>query len=393
MRVAYFSPLPPERSGIADYSRELLPALAEQVELTLYAADPRQVDQALRRQFPIRPLAQYPQEQWQFDIPLYQMGNSQYHASFYPLLLRYPGLVVLHDYAIHHFIAHMTLDQGNFSAYAREMTYVWGVPGMQRAQAMRLGQARAAVFETPLNRRLLDSSLGLIVHSGYVADLVRQQGCDVPQSIIPALIEELPGQSRRDELQLDQNTVLFASYGVITGPKQIDLILRVFRRLRETVPNAHYLLVGEVLPEVEIAALIGELDLASAVTHIDYVPDLGCFIDWVHSADIVVNLRQPTMGETSATALRAMAAARPLIVNDLGWYAEIPEKAALKIRPADEDSLLSAMICLAQSPELRQEIGAAGRRYTRQECHPQTIAAAYVRALSSTLETYLQSHE
>jgi glycosyltransferase involved in cell wall biosynthesis len=171
------------------------------------------------------------------------------------------------------------------------------------------------------------------------------------------------------------------------------MALWAFKKLRESMPGAHYLLVGETLAETDLAALITELDLTGAVTHIDYVPELSRFVDWVYTADIVINLREPTMGETSATALRAMAAGRPLIVFDHGWYAEIPTEAASKIPPLDEEALLTAMRHLAQSAPLRSKMGEAGQHYTRQECHPQTVAEAYVRALSSTLESYLRPHE
>lgn len=393
LRIAYFSPLPPQRSGIADYSRELLPYLAQQAELVLYTADPGQVEAELRTQFVIRSLDRYPQERWDTDIALYQMGNSEFHASFYPTLLRYPGLVVLHDYAIHHFIAHRTLDQGDFAAYAREMGYAMGARGMQRAHSIRLGQAPAAVYESALNDRLLDSSLGLIVHGTYVADKIRRQGFDRPLAIIPALIEDHPGRSRRDELELAKETVLFASYGVITKQKQIELALRAFKRLRDTEPNAHYLLVGEALEDMDLDAIIDKLDLAGAVTHVGYVPDLNRFVDWVHTADIVINLREPTMGETSATALRAMAAGRPLIVFDQGWYAEIPDEAAIKTPSLDEEGLLAAMLRLAQLPRLRQQMGEAGRYYTREVCGPQAVADAYLQALSSIVEAVLKPYE
>ncbi len=232
------------------------PDLAQQVELTLYTADPQQIDAQIRTQFEVRDLHHFAQDRRQFDLPLYQMGNSEYHDAFYPTLLRYPGLVVLHDYLIHQFIAYRSLEQDDFTGYAREMGYALGAQGMQLAHAIRLGQAPPASFAIPLNDRLLDSSLGLIVHSAYVADKIRAAGFERPLAIIPALIEEHAGQSRRAVLGLADDAPLFASFGVITQQKQIEMALNAFRDLRETVPEAHYLLVGEALPEVDPQAMI-----------------------------------------------------------------------------------------------------------------------------------------
>jgi glycosyltransferase involved in cell wall biosynthesis len=393
LRIAYFSPLPPERSGIADYSRELLPYLARKVALVLYTQDPVSVTGGLKEQFDIRELDRFQDEHSQFDLALYQMGNSEYHTAAYATLLQYPGLVVLHDYLIHHFIAHRTRDQGNFAGYAREMGYALGVPGMRLAHAIRLGQAPSMTFEVALNERLLDSSLGFIVHSQFVAEKIRQRGLDQPLAIIPALVEQHSGVSRRQRLRLADDVLLLASFGLITKQKQIEMALRAFQMLRHTIPNSHYLLVGEVLPEVNLDAVISELDLGGAVTKLGYLPELQDFIDWLHTADVIVNLREPTVGETSATALRAMAAGRPLIVFDQGWYREIPAAAAIKIAPLDEEMLLSAMIRLAESPQVRQQMGQAGQRYTRENCHPAAIADAYTDALVATIEWYSKPHE
>jgi glycosyltransferase involved in cell wall biosynthesis len=393
LRIAYFSPLPPERSGIADYSRELLPYLAQQAEVVLYAADPEHVDEEIKTEFKVRELSRFEQEHRQFDVALYQMGNSEYHASFYLTLTHIPGVVVLHDYSIHHFIAHRTFMQGDFAGYAREMGYALGERGMHRAHAMRLGQVPSAVFEVALNDRVLDSSLGLIVHSAYVADKIRRRGFDRPLTIIPALIEEYPGRSRRDELNLPDDVILFASFGMITKQKQIEMALRTFRTVGESFPNARYLLVGEALADMDLESLIEELNLVGSVIQVGYVPYLSDFVDWVHTADVVINLRYPTVGETSATALRAMAAGRPLIVFDHGWYREIPDEAALKTAPLDEEMLLAAMLRLAGSPQLREQMGRVGKCYTRERSHPAAVAEAYVRTLSSTLDVYLEPYE
>ncbi len=393
LRIAYFSPLPPERSGIADYSRELLPYLARKVAIVLYAADPTRVAGEIKEQFEIRELDKFPQERSEFDLALYHMGNSEYHMATYPTLLRYPGLVVLHDYLIHHFVVHRTLEQGDFAGYAREMGYALGVPGMHVAYAIYLGQTPSMAFDVPLNERLLDSSLGFIVHSKFVADKIRRRGLDQPLTIIPGLVEQHAGVSRRHVLQLGDDTLIFASFGLITKPKQIEMVLRVFKMLRRKTPNSHFLLAGDALPDLDLDTIIAELGLSDAVTNLGYLPDLQDFIDWMHTADVIINLREPTVGETSATALRAMAAGRPLIVFDQGWYREIPDAAAIKTAPLDGDMLLSAMNRLAQSPQLREQMGQAGKHYTIENCHPAAIADAYVRALAATIAWYTKPYE
>ena len=91
-RIAWFSPLPPSRSGIADYSAELLPHLAELVDLTVFAADPAAVTLP---GLTVRPASDFVLNHAEYDLPLYQMGNSDQHEWVYAMMLRHPGVAVL----------------------------------------------------------------------------------------------------------------------------------------------------------------------------------------------------------------------------------------------------------------------------------------------------------
>lgn len=386
LRLAYFSPLPPIRSGIADYSHDLLPELGKLAQITLYADNPAQVNQALVGQFPVRPMADFPDDHWRYDLPLYQMGNSQHHAAMYSLALDYPGVVVLHDYGLHHFVAHSTAGQGNFPAYARELGYALGPAGLHQAWEIWRGHRLHPLYELPLNDRLIDRSLALIVHSQYAANLIGRRWPDRPLVAIPALMIDQPSHSLRQTLELPPQTVIFASIGMVTESKRIDLALKAFARLRNEGLQVHYLIVGEIHQEVDLPALIAKLGLEGAVTHTGYVAKLEQFVAWTTTADIVINLRQPTAGETSAAALRAMAAGRPLIVFDQGWYSEIPNGAAIKIAVGDEEALLAAMRQLAIQPGMRQQMGQYGQGHIAQYHRPAAVASRYIAFLNQYLD-------
>lgn len=385
LRIAFFSPLPPARSGIADYSAELLPYLARRADIVVFATGP---DVEPVGGLPLKPIDEFLSCRDQFDIALYQMGNSEHHEAIYDLLIRYPGVVVLHDYALHHFVRHYTRNEGAFGGYGRELAYVLGTEGRQLAQDIRRGMVEPPLYDEPLNERLVDASLGLMVHSEYAAAGVRRHRPTVPLAVIPALIEPRPGSSLRSRLDLPNEAILFGSFGQITAEKQPVFTLQAFSRLRETQPDAHFLFAGEALSDIgdTFNGMIESLGLTGCVHHIGYVPDLDEFVNWIYTADVVVNLRQPTAGETSAVALRAMAAGRPLIVFDHGWYHEIPADIALKIPPLDGAGLTAAMARLAGSAELRQQMGRAGREYALKISHPDQVAAAYITFIRKTLE-------
>jgi glycosyltransferase involved in cell wall biosynthesis len=193
-------------------------------------------------------------------------------------------------------------------------------------------------------------------------------------------------------MQAPDNALVFASLGQVTPHKQMELALHAFKQLRQTHPHGRYLIVGEITPESGLDALIARLELEDTVYATGHVPHLADFVNWLLLADVVINLRHPTLGETSAVALRAMGAGKPLIVFDQGWYSELPDSAARKIAPMDEAALLEAMRQLADEPELRQEMGRAAQQTVLEQCAPDKVAAAYLAFIRQLMAHYGGTH-
>ena len=379
MRVAYFSPLPPAHTGVADYSWELLPSLATQLEVTLFVDDVAAIDPLIVTRWSVYPIAAYGAERWNFDAAIYQLGNSFFHEAIYRTACQYPGLVVLHDYNLHHFIAERTLGRGSFGGYRRELAYNLGDAGQQLGKDIRQGKRALPLFEYPLNERVLDMSLGLIAHSEFIAAQVRRRKPPLPVKVIPAPIAMYQAVEAQHVPDWPADALIFASVGQVTASRQIDLVLRAFAEVERDVPQARCLIVGEWrLPDQSLEDLTCELKLGDKVRHIDFVERLDDFAAWIAAADVVVNLRQPSAGETSATALRTLAAGRPLIVNDTGWYHELPETVCLKVPPRDLQALTQAMLSLAQNAVLRAQMGRAAAEYAQRVHSPAYAAAQYV---------------
>jgi glycosyltransferase involved in cell wall biosynthesis len=375
--------MPPARSGIADYSSRLLPQLAQHAAIVVFVPDPDRVAPELRAAYSIRPQAAFAPQRWQFDAALYQMGNSAHHEALYVHMRRYPGIVVLHDVVLHHFIADRTTGRGNLPAYARELSFAEGATGLRRAWA----SAPADVVAHPLNERIARLSLGLIVHSRYAQRRLRLHHPDRPVLHVPALVAPQSGVARRDELPWPGDSLIFASFGQATANKRLDRALAAFARVRADVPAARFLVVGEVLPEVALEEMIAERGLQDCVHVAGFVPAASAFFDWLATADVVVNLRAPTLGETSAVALQALAAGRPLIAYDHGWYAELPDDVAVKVPPLDDEALAAAMKALATNPERRRALGQRVAAYAHEAHAPALCARAYVAAVQRVLHT------
>jgi glycosyltransferase involved in cell wall biosynthesis len=404
LRLAYFSPLPPARSGIADYSAELLPHLGRLADVTVFGTDDGQwtVDDsastALHR-LPlktVRPLRDYASRRWHYDLALYQMGNSQHHDAIYAHCLRYPGVVVLHDYTLHHAQAHRTAGQGQLGAYVRELGYSYGAAGLRLAYRIQAGQQPMPLFALPLNERLLHTNLGFIVHSQYVAKRIRPQIGARPLAVVPQIMtppttaapprQTLPGWPTH----WPEQAIIMASAGQVTPARRLDEVLAAFKKLCANWP-IYYLIIGDTGREVDVARLVADLGLTQRVHFTGYLPNLADFSHWLAATDIIVNLRHPTAGETSAVALRAMAAGKPLIVYDHGWYAELPDETCYKVPPLDQPALIAALSSLVANGTERTRLGETAVAYITHHCQPSTIAQRYLDVLNQMVSVIIRN--
>lgn len=382
LRLAYFSPLPPAPAGIADYSKELLPFLSDLAHLTLFSDEPEKIDNELRKRFQIVPTSAYGSQRWEYDLALYHMGNhGLHHASIGEMALRYPGVVVFHEVILHDYTAYITVGQRDFAAYARELGYELGSAGYELAWQERIGRMSRPVHSIPFNKRLIGRSLGLVVHSRSAADLVAQQGVELPLAVIPQLAVSRDVPSLRHRLELPAETTVFAATGLVNDTKRIDQSLDAFYRLKAIEPEAFFLIVGGAHTDVDLPRLIRQRRLQKSVHWTGRVETLEEFVGWTAAADVVVSLRHPTLGETSSAAVRALAAGKPLIVYDQGWYGELPDDLCIKVPPLEPDPLLEAMLTLARDPIRRQEMGLASRSFAGQQLDPHRIAGQYIRFL------------
>jgi glycosyltransferase involved in cell wall biosynthesis len=352
VKVAYYSPLPPERTGISEYSALLLPALGRRVEIEVARRghDPRA------------------------DIAVYHIGNNPAaHDWIVDALRRRPGVVVLHDFVLHHLVAGMTLARGDQAGYLRAMQHEHGLPGWLLALGLLEGtvpmiwEQRPEDF--PLAGEVLSLADALVVHSGYVERLAREAGYEGRLWRIPMAAWPLPeGPAERPA-----GGPVFASFGHHNASKRVPQLVEAFRLARERLPEARLLLVGSLGERYALP------QLPEGAEHVDYVDEDRLWA-LMRGADVHVSLRFPTMGETSGSVVRSLSLAKPLVVSDVGWFAELPDSAALKVAPGpDEVEALAA--ALVRAVEEAPALGAASLAYARTELDLQRVAGLHAAAL------------
>ena len=392
MRVAYYSPLPPQKSGIADYSAELLPHLAEHCEIELIVDDGVRPEET---RFPVHGHRALPGllAAGRFDAVLYQLGNNRdYHASIYRSLIDHPGVVVLHEYVIHHLVRDLTLFAGDPQAYVREMRYAYGLTGEAMARRCVATGVPLDPWSYPLFERGVDASLGVIVHNQVTRDRVLASRplariATVPHHLSLGGLPEVSSAEARRALGIEPGTFAVATFGFLTASKRPGVLLRTFARLRREVPAARLLIVGEVSPHFDFDRVFTP-ELREGVTITGRL-EIDRFLLYMRACDVAVNLRHPTAGETSGTVIRLLGLGKPLIVNETGSFAEIPDDCCAKVPLDDteEDLLVAYLLALARDEPLRLRMGENARRHMALHHGLVDSARKYAGFLRETVES------
>ncbi|MCX6603437.1 MAG: methyltransferase domain-containing protein [Acidobacteria bacterium] len=351
--------MPPAKSGIADYSAALVEALHRHAQVTVQ-------EQA-------GPAA---------GLGLYQIGNNGHHAFVYEEALRHPGVVVLHESNLHHLITDLTICRQDWDAYVAACEFDGGPAALAFAERVRRLEVGPDYEGVPMLKRILAASRGVIVHSEAVAQDVRRAGYSGPLAKIPhgAWLPELGDRMGfRTRLGLDQATPLIGIFGFLKPYKRIAESLRAFKRLIRLRPDARMVLVGEAHPDFPLASLIRGMGLEEHVRLLGFTP-IEDFNGYIAACDVILNLRFPTVGESSGTLLRSLGMGRAVIVSNIGSFAEYPDSICLKV-PVDateEDTIFEYLNLLVSRPELGRQMGARARAWVEQECSWDICARQYV---------------
>ncbi|MEV4782069.1 glycosyltransferase, partial [Burkholderia sp. LMU1-1-1.1] len=380
-RLAYVSPLPPERSGIADHSAELLPELARYYEIELVLEQPALHDSWAAANFPRRSVDWFEAHAERYDRIVYHFGNSSFHLHMFPLLRRHPGVVVLHDFFLSGVVHYGAAVGREPDAYGRTLYESHGYAALlHEAEHGR----EASYYRYPCNKAVLDQASGVIVHSEHSRALAERwygPGRADDWRLIP-LLRVLPGEIARDaaraSLGVGPDDFLLCSFGLIAVTKCNDLIVEAWLAspLAED-PRCHLVFVGENNIEQ-----FGN-DLARRIAGHPRIRITGfaspeLYRSYLGAADAAVQLRSRSRGETSATILDCLAYRLPTVINSHGSAAELPADITIKLPDACTAAELSAAIeRLRHDRKLAAALSAAAEAYMRRVHQPARVGLLY----------------
>jgi glycosyltransferase involved in cell wall biosynthesis len=413
IRLAWFSPMPPVRSGIATNSAELVPRLSARYEIDVFVDAPAEGARSAHDFVWLHQRRPY-------DLTVFQVGNSSHHNFLWPYLFRFPGLAVLHDAHLHHARAALLLTEGRAAQYRAEFAANHPEASPDLAEIAIAGFDSDLYYMWPMTRLVLQASRLSAVHSRGMADRLRE---DLPGAGIEVVrltqgeevSPEREARARamvRARYGLAPDAVVFGVFGGLTPEKRISQILGAFAATTVVAPAARLLLAGAAAPLYDAARDIEALGLGDRVTVTGYLEGDDELTDAIAASDVVVNLRWPTAREVSGPWLRALAAGKPTVTIDLAhlwdvpsldprtWTANQTQRAQPPGSPApqppvtvaidilDEDhSLRLALRRLATDADLRASLSAAARQYWRRAHSPEVSVEDYDRVIALALAT------
>lgn len=379
-KMLYASPFNPIKSGISDYSEILVQALQEKYDITLLVKDYKITNQELINSCDV---LRYDQDHIPFetfDYLVYNIGNQPYyHDYIYRCCLEHPGLVILHEYSLYYLTVGVHSQDRDLLGTVYKQEGAAGIHALRNAiqhEHRNLLECKSLSSELPLNLELLQSENKFMVHSDYVRDKILATGHVESTSIrkinLVAMTDEGASYVEKKELfckfKVPEDALIISSFGFIDPSKLNHVVCRTVLKLAEELnQKICYVMVGK--GDYADQYVDGRTIIKTGYTELEE------FNSFIKHSDIVINLRHPTVGETSAAVISTLGLGKPCITSNEGWFAEIPDTCAIKLDNYNLEVMLEDWIRkLIENPFLREEYGKAAMEYIQQYHAPFNVA-------------------
>jgi glycosyltransferase involved in cell wall biosynthesis len=363
--VGFYAPLPPAHTGVADYAAALLAEMRKHGRVEIAPST--------------------------CDVALYHLGNNALHGDIYRRALEVPGVVVLHDAVLHHFLLGF-LDE---AAYIEEFVYNYGEWNRGLARELWRGRASSATdrryFDYPMLRRIVERSRAVVVHNPAAAQSVAEHGAGLGSGGLSGRVIEIPhlftaprnGASVAETIRWRQRagvglgSFVFGVFGYLRESKRLMTVLESFADVHRDSPGTTLLVAGEFV-STDLERAVEPMLSAPGVMRRPHLEEREF---WLAAAvvDACINLRYPAAGETSGIAIRLMGLGKPVMLTESPECSRFPEDACIRIATgaAERDSLRDHMTLVAQMPQVAAAIGVRAAAYIHAHHGAERVAAQY----------------
>lgn len=396
-RLAMFTPLPPCRSGIADYNAQFLPFLARHFDIDLYVDGYVVEDDAISATYRIFDARDFPPVAEAYDVILYEFGNSEFHEHMLSLAQRFPGVIGLHDAYLSGLMGYLDFHKGEAGRFASEMLAAHGPLARHffaPVQACKDANT-ASIVNLPCIKSVLDSAIGIISHSPFnlhLANKFHPEGWWAPFRSIPQMVvrpELLSTEKRngiRRELGFADGDIVITTFGHVAWTKWGDRLVAAFAAtaaLRGN-PRIHLVFAGELAADPfghELKKSIKQLGVGKRIRITGYL-SAEDYVRYLRATDVAIQLRTKSRGGAPKGVLDCLAYGVPVVVNNDASYRDYPGNSVIKLSPDPAlQEIADALSVLAADGLRRETASRGGLAYVRDAHDPVLCAAKYAAAI------------
>lgn len=399
-RLAVWTPLPPQQSGIADYSADLLTGLDPLSDVEVFvdggylpAVEVLEAHRVHHHSAFARRDAQAP-----FDAVVYMVGASPLHRYMASALPRWPGIAVLHDLIWSNVVYSGSIrPDGTAPAFEAQLVALHGPEALADLRTfdpddhVRLWDFFARY---PMIEPVLEGSLAQIVHVEAAAEHLRshypgsrpyvvQMGVSDPL----AALGHPTRAAARAAAGLDPARFVVGVFGIVHPAKRVEAVIEAAGRLAADGRDVLLVLAGPVYDSDYTGELMGlarrlHIEHDVLLTH-RLAPE--AFLTHLVATDVVVNLRSTLHQHMSAVLMRAIAAGRPVVISDLPEW-DFPEAFCRRIPYEGEvEALAAALADLSSDAGARNAMGKAARAYYEAEATVEAMARRYLQVVGAVV--------
>lgn len=389
MKLNLFSPLPPTRSEIARLTTNLLPLLAEKAEVVVWSSEPKWPPEVERHASVRHYDANHPP--WraisEADVTFYQMGNDpRYHHAIWRISRQHPGIVILHDLMLQHLFSGLVFHNLglNRREYLELVERHHGTRGRVLAESHLHGLLGTEELgqQSPLTGAATENALAVIVHSEAAYRVVSE---DLPAAYLPLCVCAPAPPEEAAPRSTASQPYRISLFGFLGPNRRLPVLLRALANLAQR-DRFRLNIYGTIEGEEKIQQLIGRLGLGELVTMHGFVHQ-DELEEALRRTDLVVNLRNPSMGEASASQLHLWQYGLPALVSRAAWYETLPENTVAFVRPDHEaEDIQAHLTAFLEDPEKYRQLGRNGQRHVTENHSMETYARSLLEVAARTPE-------
>ncbi len=385
--VAILTPFPPDRSGVADYTRKAVEEIGKLVAVDIYCetASP-QPTRGVRN---FLPLSEHPYTSGKYDRVLSVIGNSHFHTRIIEAQVKHGGPCLIHDNRLaeiyHAWKGPHVFQQMASKSLGRDVSFAEAQEWIRDP-----GKLQSMFYDD-----LIARAEPLIVHSkGIQRHVKAQYGIDA--KYLPFCVyREFPDdwltaeakQTARQKLGIPADVLAIISLGMVHPVKAPHSCLEALASVRKRGINAQLYFVGSATGQEDYVLEFAKRLGIQAAVHLcgDWV-DEQMYIDHIIAADMAIQPRTHFFGGLSGAMLDCIASGLVTVAND--DLAEAMDAPSYVLRVSDQlkaDEIAQSLLSAIAHRDLTNRFSTERQKYL-QEHSFSTYARQFVNMLGLTEE-------